>query len=110
MITEAKLDDRFPIGQLFINSFSSPFRLDLDRNGGGTLLYIREDIPSKRLYIEKEIEASEIIILPSMITCYFSPKFCLVYSLTSMINKPTCYKKPEKPSCIDLILIHCPRS
>ena len=27
-----------------------------------------------------------------------------------MINKPTCYKKPEIPSCIDLILIHCPRS
>ena len=27
-----------------------------------------------------------------------------------MINKPTCYKNPEKPSCIDLILRNCPRS
>ena len=26
-----------------------------------------------------------------------------------MINRPTCYKNPEKPSCIDLILINCPR-
>ena len=27
-----------------------------------------------------------------------------------MINKPTCYKNPERPSCIDLILTNCPDS
>ena len=27
-----------------------------------------------------------------------------------MINKPTCFKKREKPSCVDLILTNCPRS
>ena len=27
-----------------------------------------------------------------------------------MINKPTCYKNPDRPSCIDLILTNCPRS
>ena len=27
-----------------------------------------------------------------------------------MINKPTCFKNPEKPSCIDLISTNCPRS
>ena len=37
-------------------------------------------------------------------------KFCLAYSLTSIINKPTFYENPEKPSCIDLILTNCPRS
>ena len=36
--------------------------------------------------------------------------FCLAYSLTGMINKPTYYKNPEKPSCIDLILTNCSRS
>ena len=36
--------------------------------------------------------------------------FCSSYNLTSMINRPTCYKNPEKPSCIDLILTNCPRS
>ena len=36
--------------------------------------------------------------------------FCYSYNLTSMINRPTCYKNPEKPSCIDLILTNCPRS
>ena len=36
--------------------------------------------------------------------------FCSNYNLTSMINKPTCYKNPGKPSCIDLFLTNCPRS
>ena len=27
-----------------------------------------------------------------------------------MINKPTCYKNLDRPSCIDLILTNCPRS
>ena len=33
--------------------------------------------------------------------------FCSNYNLTSMINKPTCYKNPGKPTCIDLILTSC---
>ena len=36
--------------------------------------------------------------------------FCSSYNLTSMINRPTCFKNPEKPSCIDLIFTNCPRS
>ena len=36
--------------------------------------------------------------------------FCSSYNLTSMINRPTCFKNPEKPSCIDLILTNCPRN
>ena len=36
--------------------------------------------------------------------------FCSNYNLTSMINKPTCYKNPDKPTCIDLILTNCPGS
>ena len=32
------------------------------------------------------------------------------YNLTSMNNRPTSFKNPEKPSCIDLILTNCPRS
>ena len=35
---------------------------------------------------------------------------CRSHNLTSMINKPTCYKNPDRPSCIDLILTNCPRS
>ena len=27
-----------------------------------------------------------------------------------MINKPTCYKNPDRPSCVDLILTNCSHS
>ena len=36
--------------------------------------------------------------------------FCSSYNLTIMLNKPTCFKNPDKPSCIDLILTNCPRT
>ena len=36
--------------------------------------------------------------------------FCSNFNLISMTNKPTCYKNPDKPTCIDLILINCPGS
>ena len=34
--------------------------------------------------------------------------FCNLYSLTSLINRPTCWKNPSKPTCIDLILTNRP--
>ena len=49
VITETKLDDSFPTGQFFIDGFSTPFRLDRNSRGGGILIYVREDIPSKQL-------------------------------------------------------------
>ena len=49
MISETKLDESFPTGQFFINGFSSPYRLDRNSNGGGILLYIKENVPSKPL-------------------------------------------------------------
>ena len=49
MISETKLDDSLPIGQFLIDNFSEPIRLDRNKNGGGILLYIREDIPSNIL-------------------------------------------------------------
>ena len=54
MITETKLDESFPIGQFFINDFSSVFRLDRIRNDGGILLNISEDILQKLLFIKKK--------------------------------------------------------
>ena len=47
IITETKLDDTFPLSQFHIDGFSTPYRLDRSRNGGGMMIYIREDIPSK---------------------------------------------------------------
>ena len=40
----------------------------------------------------------------------FMKNFCENYDLKSLIKKPTCFKNPEKPSCIDLTLTNKPRS
>ena len=37
-------------------------------------------------------------------------EFCNSYNLHSLCHKSTCYKNPEKSSCIDLFLTLCPRS
>ena len=36
--------------------------------------------------------------------------FCESYTLSSLIKKPTCYKNPQNPSYIDLILTNSPYS
>ena len=38
IINETKLDDSFPVNQFFINGFSSPYRLDRNRNRGGIII------------------------------------------------------------------------
>ena len=42
-------DDNFSEGQSLVKGFHSPFRFDRDRNGGGIMLYVREDILTKLL-------------------------------------------------------------
>ena len=52
MISETKVDYSFPIGNLLIDGFSTPYRSDRDSKGGGIMLFVREDIPSNLLDIE----------------------------------------------------------
>ena len=47
MISETKIDESFTTSQFCIKGYTRPYRLDRSKNGGGILLYIREDIPSK---------------------------------------------------------------
>ena len=49
LLSETKLDDSFPTGQFSLNGYSKPYRLDCSLNGGGILLYVRDDIPSRLL-------------------------------------------------------------
>ena len=49
IISETKLDQTFPTGQFLMHGYSDPFRLDRTAHGGGILIFIREDIPSKLL-------------------------------------------------------------
>ena len=59
LISETKLDSSFPLNQCHIDGFTTPYRLDRNQNGGGIMLYIRDDIPSKSLTdikLDNEIE------------------------------------------------------
>ena len=52
MIFETKTDASFSIGQFLLDSYSTPFRLDFNAYGGGIMLHVPEDIPSKLLLVE----------------------------------------------------------
>ena len=47
MVTETKIDESFPTNQFVIPGFNSPYHFGRTKHGGGILVYIREDIPSK---------------------------------------------------------------
>ena len=56
MVSETKIDGTFPESQFLMEGFSTPYRLDRTAKGGGMLLYIRQDIPSKKI---KKITVNE---------------------------------------------------
>ena len=126
------------------------YRLDGNSNGGGILLYVREDIPSTLLNTELHIEGFciEINIRKKkwLLVCTYNPNknlisnhlkeigknldnysskydnfilleylnseptesavrdFCQICGCKNLIKVNTCFKNPEKPSCIDLII------
>ena len=61
MIAETKLDATFPTGQFAIEGFATPFRLDRNAHGGGILVYVRSDIPSRQVKSYKFSEGIECI-------------------------------------------------
>ena len=156
-ISETKLDDSFPAGQFKIPGYASPFRLERNQNGGGILVFVREDIPVKFLSSEeKPIEAFFFGLnfhkKKWLVCCSFNPNksnisrhletlrksldlysahyentiligdfnvniddphmesFLESYRFKSLIKDPTCFKNPENPSCIDLIVTNSPYS
>lgn len=49
LVTESKIDDTFPHGQFQVEGFARPIRLDRTRNGGGLIIFIRDDLTCKEL-------------------------------------------------------------
>ena len=49
VITETKLDDTFLTCQFLVTEFSVPYRLHWNRNGGGIMIFICDDILSRML-------------------------------------------------------------
>ena len=46
LISETKIDESFPSVQFLLDGFFRSYRLNSCANGGGTLLYVRDDISS----------------------------------------------------------------
>ena len=157
LICETKLDSSsFPRAQFHIHGFGEPYRFDRNGKGGGILLYIRDDIPSKLTESKMTIEGLFVEInlrkKKWLLCCSYNPKkslisnhlreignnldllsskfdnyllmgdfnlepnepaisdFCEICNTKNIIKEKTCFKNPENPTCIDLILTNRPRS
>ena len=49
IILETKLDGSFPENQFLISGYCKPYRLDRNKFGGGIIIYVKENIPSRNL-------------------------------------------------------------
>ena len=56
LISETELNDSFPLAQIRLDWFSKRYRLDRCSNGGGILLYIRDDIPHAVFQIQIKLK------------------------------------------------------
>ena len=61
LISETNIDSGYPYAQFQIEGYTT-YRLDRNANGGGILLYIREDITSTLLNSDMSIESFYIEI------------------------------------------------
>ena len=77
LVSETKIDDAYPTNQFLIEGFSEPYRLDRTDNGGGLLLYVRLDIPSKSIKVETTYEGMFVEIRLNkekwLICCSYNP-------------------------------------
>ena len=63
LISETKIDESFPSAQFLLDGFSRLYRLDRCANGGGILLYVRDDIFSCLLTEYKLQESTECLFI-----------------------------------------------
>ena len=79
LLSETKLDDSFPTAQFSLNGFCKPYRFDRSSNGGGILLYVRNDIPSQLLTDYKMKNNLELFFVEvnirkkRLLDCFYNP-------------------------------------
>ena len=159
LLSEAKLDETFPLEKFFISGFAKPFRLDRNSKSGGIMLFLRDNIPFRLLKPGDRPSNTETLFIELnlrkkkwLMRCGYNPKkflinklihdigkvldsfignydnllivgdlsseitessihdFCNSHNLHNLCHKSTCYKNPQKPSCIDLFLTNSPKS
>ena len=70
------------------------------------------EILRRNLYLYSAQYENLILIgdFNTVINHSYMKTFSESYTLSSLIKEPTCYKNPQNPSCIDLILTNSPYS
>ena len=94
MISETKLDESFPPSQFFLDGYSVLFRFDRNGNGGGILLYIRDNLPSKLLSLNKNIEGFFVEINVRnkkkwLLSCSYNPTKMQISNHLAELSKST---------------------
>ena len=85
MISETKIDDSFPVGQLLIERFCTPYRLDRNSKRADVLLYVRKDIPSNPIgsfYVELNLRNNK-----QLINCSYNPPKSLIGNHLDAVSK-----------------------
>ena len=84
MVLETKINSSFPVGNFVIDGFSTPYRLDRDSNGGGIMLYVRENIPAnlfatdKKNHIESFYVELNLRNKKLLINCSYNPNKSMI--------------------------------
>ena len=80
LLSETKLDDSFFTTHFSLNAYSEPYRLDRSSNGGGILLYVRDDISSRLLNDYKIKDSLELFFVEVnirkkkwLLSCSYNP-------------------------------------
>ena len=88
MISETKVDDSFPDGQFFIDGFGTPFCLNRNRNGDGSMLSIRNYIPAKVVSRDdRPIESLNFRKKKWLLICSYNPKHSRIKSHLDSFSK-----------------------
>ena len=79
MVTATKIEKFFLTSQFIISGFTSPYRFDRTKDGGGILVYIRVDILSKfiaRIALEIESLGIEVNLrkVKWLLICSYNPR------------------------------------
>ena len=87
MISETKIDNSFPTMQFHIEGYCI-YRLDRNEYGGGILVYVREDIPSKLIPMQSSsIEGFFIELnLRWLLSCNYNSHRSLILEHLSIIE------------------------
>ena len=113
MISESKINESFPTNQFCAKGYARPYRLDRNDKGGGILLYIRDDIPSKMLNSFKLVNMETIFVEINLrkkkwlFCCSYNPHKNLISEHLSQLNNALNYYSKKYDNIIVMGDLNC---